>query len=354
MTPGHNEAFGFAEIRPILGEMGRKMADEQEELVSIKNDGALLNALSGPLANPYSGMGVAGRDRSVSTQISPAILLGRRELADAYAGDWLCRRVVDSIADDATKSPPELKLGGNEGGLKRANKVIALVSQALADLDVCGVFREAAILERLYGGSAIILGLDDGQEPDQPVNENSLRAVRWLRVLDRWHITGIGVDQSEPDLYMLSVGNGEQRLPDAPDAGTVMIHPTRVLRLNGEYLPSDLRRQNRGWGASVLQRMIASWRAYRTATAASAAMVDGWDLFTHRIAGLSQLIAAGREDDIRKRLEANSLGRSVWKSMLLDESEEVGWINRNVSGVDSILEKLREDVQGATGFDQVT
>lgn len=326
---------------------------EADELAQIRDDGALLNALGhNPLVNPASGMGTA-RDRSVYTQIGTTNLLTRDEVEQAYSGDWLCRRVVDLLAYEATKNPPLFVLGGQEGQLKRAAKMIAAVQQSITALDVMTVLREAAILARLYGGAAIIMGLDDGQEADQPLNAGSLRRVAWLRAVDRHHITpGPSMNPMSPDIYQLNVGSGGASLPgDNTAAGTQYVHPDRVLRIEGEFLPSILRRTNQGWGASVLQRMIGVWKQYRTATAASAAMVDAWDLFFHRITGLSQLIAAGKEDAIRKRLEANTLGRSVWRSMVIDESEEIGWINRSVGGVSDIIDRLRDDLQGATGLD---
>jgi hypothetical protein len=59
--------------------------------------------LTDSLANLMSSMGIAGRDKAVSTQYTFG-LLTQPQLENAYRGDWIARKVVDIPAQDATRA----------------------------------------------------------------------------------------------------------------------------------------------------------------------------------------------------------------------------------------------------------
>jgi hypothetical protein len=68
----------------------------------LRNDG---------LTNVFTGMGVRGRDKSLSTQTDPIIFLTQEELEGLY-GEWLPRRIVDIYAEQATRRGFKVLFGG--------------------------------------------------------------------------------------------------------------------------------------------------------------------------------------------------------------------------------------------------
>jgi hypothetical protein len=60
------------------------MSEETVDLGHATADGLR----SDGLANALTGMGIAGRDKSMSTQTQPIIFLGQEELEGLY-GEWL-------------------------------------------------------------------------------------------------------------------------------------------------------------------------------------------------------------------------------------------------------------------------
>ena len=62
------------------------------------------------------------------------------------------------------------------------------------------------------------------------------------------------------------------------------------------------------------------------------------------------MLAAGKEGQVKTRLELNDMSKSIYRGYAIDaEKEELAFVSRQFSGVSEILEKLRIDVIGASG-----
>jgi hypothetical protein len=129
----------------------------------------------------------------------------------------------------------------------------------------------------------------------------------------------------------------------------VNIHKDRILRFDGEWLPYRIRQRNYGWGMSTLQSVYDSFRFYSTGISSAATLLTEFDIFVHKLRGLSSMLAAGKEKDVRDRLVLNDMSKSIYRGYAIDaEKEELEFISRNFGGVGEILEKLRIDIIGAS------
>ena len=72
------------------------------------------------LANALTGMGIAGRDKSLATTTQPIVFLGQEELEGLY-GEWLPRRIVDIYAEQATRKGFKVIFGGEGAEIGRAH-----------------------------------------------------------------------------------------------------------------------------------------------------------------------------------------------------------------------------------------
>jgi phage-related protein (TIGR01555 family) len=300
----------------------------------LRNDG---------LANALTGMGIAGRDKSLSTQTQPIIFLSQEELEGLY-GEWLPRRIVDIYAEQATRKGFKVLFGG-EGAA--AEEVVG-IEQVIEDLYILENFMLASKNSRLYGGSVILLYIDDGRPADQPVDKSRIYAVEGMEVLDRWQIAPLInednlYDYSKATYYQIISGD----LINQPQL--VKIHRDRILRFDGDWLPYRIRQRNYGWGMSSLQTIYESFKHYWTGLNSAATLLCEFDIFVHKIRGLSQMLAAGKEKDVRDRLVLNDMSKSVYRGYAIDaEKEELEFISRNFGGVGEILEKMRVDIIGAS------
>jgi len=308
---------------------------------SFRNDGALVNVLT--------GLGVGGRDKTTATSIAFQSLLTEAELESLYTSG-IPRRYVDAISDEILRHRPTIKLGG--GDTEDDSELIATFDQFLQQSQFHYALSEVIKLQRLYGGAGMVLLLDDGLQPDEPVDPARIRAIRGYVPLSRHELIPEDfsiTDYSKPSHYRITTS---QRITDQQDSSyvNIRIHHTRVARFDGLYLPWNLRVRNTGWGQSVLQLCWNAFKRYESAMAGLESMSSDADTFVHKIPGLFNRVAAGNESDIRKRLEANNLSRSVYGGMVIDTEEDVSFMNRAVSNLASATDPFVKDLQAATGW----
>lgn len=291
--------------------------------------------------NPVSGLGTA-RDRLAYTQLNEANVLDREE-CDALYMHWICRRVVDHVADEITRVGWTVQMG-----LDSKAEEVPGIAAALRELNAEEELNEAIKAARQYGGSAIIMYLDDGREASEPVDWENLRAVTGLEAVDRWHLLPklepTTVRYNRPQAYELN-------LIDAFNDGPITIHSDRVLRLEGRRLPFRLRQANQGWGMSEMQPMLEAVSRYTHSLGDVQQILGDLDVFTHKIKGLATMLAAGKEQQVKDRLAVNDLSRSQYRGFAIDaDKEEIQFQSRNCSGLAEVLDALKEDLVGATGF----
>lgn len=305
-----------------------------------RNDGALINVLT--------GMGTAARDKSVATNVATSRLLSQAELEALYT-HGVPRRYVDAIADEILRHRPTIKFATTEDA---PTDVIPTFEAFLRDIQFPQALSEVIKLQRLYGGAVLVLLLDDGLQPEEPLDISRLRAFRGAIPLSRHHCIPEDVtltDYNKPTHYRITTS---QRLTEEQTTSYshIRIHASRIARFDGLYLPWDTRVRNTGWGQSVLQLVWGAYKRYEGAMSGLETMASDSDLFVHKIPGLMQRIAAGNEADLRRRLEANSLSRSVYGGMVVDTEEQLEFLNRTLSNLASATDPFIKDLQAATGW----
>lgn len=294
------------------------------------------------LANALTGMGT-GRDKSKHTSAQPIIFLTQEELENLY-GEWIPKRIVDIVAEQSTRKGFKVLFGG-EGA---AAQEVAGVEQIIESLYILENFLLASKNARLYGGSVILLYIDDGRPADQPVDKRNIRSIEGMEVLDRWQIAPMIeednlYDYSKATYYQIISGD----LIRQPQL--TRIHKDRILRFDGEWLPYRIRQRNYGWGMSSLQTVYDSFKHYWTGLNSAATLLTEFDIFVHKLRGLSTMLAAGKEADVRNRLVLNDMSKSVYRGYAIDaEKEELEFVSRNFAGIGEVLEKLRVDIIGAS------
>jgi phage-related protein (TIGR01555 family) len=312
-----------------------------EELVDLGHNGDSTLRADG-LVNALTGMGTR-RDKSQYTNSTPIVFLSQEELENLYS-EWIPKRIVDIVAEQSTRKGFKVLFGG-EGA---AAEEVSGVEQVIEDLYILENLGLASKNARLFGGAVILLYIDDGRSAEQPVDYKNIRSVEGMEVLDRWQIAPV---ISENSLYDYSKATYYQIISGdlIRQPQLTKIHKDRILRFDGEWLPYRIRQRNYGWGMSTLQSAYDSFRFYSTGISSAATLLTEFDIFVHKLRGLSSMLAAGKEKDVRDRLVLNDMSKSIYRGYAIDaEKEELEFISRNFGGVGEILEKLRIDIIGAS------
>ena len=314
-----------------------------EGIVSLGHNGQSGVRIDG-LQNVFTGMGTA-RDKTTRTSVKAIEFMNKEDLEGLYV-HWLMRRIVDLVADESTREGFEILFGGE--GVNA--QTLSGVEQAIEDLEILHHFNEAAKTSRLYGGSAIILYIDDGRKADQPVDINNIRSVEGMECLDRDQIAPV---ISEESIYDYSKSNYYQIISGdlIQQPNLTYIHKDRILRFDGIWLPYRVRQKNYGWGMSVLQSVYESFKHYYSGTSSIATLLTEFDIFVHKVRGLAAMLAAGKESQVKDRLQLNDMSKSIYRGYAIDaEKEELAFVSRQFGGVSEILEKLRLDIIAASGI----
>jgi phage-related protein (TIGR01555 family) len=307
---------------------------------NARNDSEL--RIDGALTNVLTGMGVPGKDRKLGNSIRINALLSENQLEELYK-NGLIRRYIDAIPEAILRHHPTITLGSTTPEDENTD-LIPDFNRFLQASHFDHALREVVQLQRLYGGAGLVLLLDDGGTPEEPVNLKTLRGVRGYVPLSRHELIPEDVsftDYSKPEHYRISTN---QRLEPGQTESYVntLIHSSRVARFDGLYLPWNLRARNTGWGMSCIEVIWDAFQNYEGALSGLNSLLSEGDLLVHKIPGLMQRIASGGEADIRKRLEINNLARSVYGALVVDKEEEVTNISRGPEQPGSSHRALRQ------------
>ena len=303
-------------------------------------DGALINTLT--------GLGTS-KSKETHIRVGGIQVLSQPEL-DALYTYGLIRRIVDSIANEVTKKLTTVEVGDET----EAEEIewLPQFDEFLKQTEFHQAFSEVIKYQRLYGGAGLVLLIDDGLPPEEPVDETRIRSINGYVPLSRHELIPDDVtfiDYSRPTHYRITTS---QKLSDVQTESAVnlRIHHSRVARFDGLWLPYRLRTTNSGWGQSVIGSVWYAIKKYWSALDGLGEIAEDASLFVHQIPGLFQRIASGNESDLKKRLEANSLSRSVYGGLAIDTEEQVDFLSRNLSGLKDALDPFIQEIQAALGW----
>jgi len=291
--------------------------------------------------NLFTGMGTL-HDKRMSTTFSAKSFMNEMELSDLYVDDGIAKRIVDIIPDEMLKKGFEIE--GDEA---------SLVQSTLEELGALHEIEMSLKWNRLFGGAVCVMGIDDGGKLDTPLNETIIRTLDFLRVYDRFR-----VQWTSNDLYI----DPEEKKYGKVQWYTIYpvgsygvnsgfrVHESRCLVLSGVSIPDQARQLNQGWGASYLQHCYDQIRDLNDVYGGLGHIVQDFVFGTLTIQNLQELMAAGKEQLVKDRLELMDLSRHMINTLLLDERETYTKHASTVSGLAEIVEKFVQAVCMVTGI----
>lgn len=216
--------------------------------------------------------------------------------------------------------PPTVPLKPQAPGKPKKKPEASTLSDDLMDaareMDADQKLLEGFTWGQLYGGALAILGANDGQEIDQPLNEKKVRSFDFIHVVDRRYAQAFKYYEDPrhpkfgmPELYQVGEPNFGQ---------WAVVHESRCLRFGGVRVDARRRRSNAGWDNSVLQRPYESIRDFSAAFQAVGYMMADASQGVFKLSGLVQAIASGEKDAIQARMALVDMTRGVARSVLLD------------------------------------
>jgi phage-related protein (TIGR01555 family) len=320
--------------------------------------------LDGALVNVLTGLGTA-KDRNEAIGVKRSRILSESAVDALYEQSWLIRRIVDKLPQQGTRSGWDLSVGDETSSRMKAqlDDVVGWTEK----LHLRQGLAAAATYSRLYGGGALVLIADDRTPIDKPLNLRRLRTIHGFYPIDRWRLypaagwSGIGEPESywfwtqaDRELQKLNDQAGSKVVTsaglDLTEATQIEIHSSRVIRFEGLSCSWRSQQERQWWGVSVVDLVWDVFKRWETGQQSAADILHDFDLVVHKLPGLANMLAAGGEDKLRQRLQANALARSTIGAYLLNDNEELTNFTRSAAGIADIISSLKSEITGASGL----
>lgn len=291
----------------------------------------------GPYENVFLNVGNKG-DRSAYTRAVTPRLLQYTELEGLYEGDGFARRIVDLPAEEMVRAGYDVEGVEDDGDVRAELENI----QALEKL--CDAMRWAS----LYGGSIVVMLINDGGTLEDPLAVEKSKSLEQLRVYDRWQVTHYRkyLDPNDmrfgkTELYMVS-----------PIEGTpYIVHESRCLVFDGVPVPDRVRERNDSWGASKLQQCYDQLTRFGMSHVWANALLERAQQAVHGIPELTNLLRApGGEALVRKRVDLVDMTRSINNTIVIDAAESYDLKSTSLTGVSDIVDRLGLALSAVTGI----
>ena len=364
---------------------------EREDVVRLPN-------VVDTLQNLLTGLGT-GKD---PTQNSAFILtlLDRNVLENMYRSDWISRKVVNAPAEDMTREWRNWQANEDQ---------IESLESCEKTHNIQVKVKKWIIRARLYGGAALVLGVDDGKDPSEPLDLDNIKqdSLKFVVVLNRYELNAgpriydvqspwytrpayytvatpmfgfegesgitqpitpgtppqesvpgsIKQEQQRATLFrkisniipFRRPGSISAEIESLPWISPVQIHPSRVCELAGNELPDwRLAPLGGGWGDSVLQTVDDALRDAGTVFGGIAQMIADAKVDVVKIPNLSKILSSNEYSSrLMQRFGFSNQSKSIINALLLDKEEEWERIRTEFGGLPMIMHEYITFVSGA-------
>ena len=301
----------------------------------MKNDG---------YAEAFTGLGT-NRDRSSGIRAKSAYLLQQQELSDLYISDGYARKIVDIVAEECTRAGICLE-GFEDEKLKDS------VQSKLQSLNAMTHMNSALRWGRLYGGSVVIYGLNDGGTLDTPLNMDGIKNVEFVRIYDRFQAA---IQKRYNDPLNENFGKPEYYLISPVDGGSPYeVHESRCHIVDGESVPDLIRQINQGWGGSVLQSCIDQLTRLGASHQWANAILERSQQAVHKIPNLADTLRSqGGEALVQKRIDVVDMVRGILNTIVVDGMEDYSVTSLPMTGVTDLLDRFAEALAGVSNIPMI-
>jgi phage-related protein (TIGR01555 family) len=274
--------------------------------------GAMMGYVRDTLVNWLSGLGTPKDKRAHHHWAITPISQG--ELNMAYRGDWIARKGIDIPAKDMTRAWRSWQAEPDD---------ITTIEKAERDLKLQLRTRQALQKARLFGGGAIIIGLDDSAGPqDTPLELDRVKAgsLKFLHAVSRWELNA---GDLQDDIAITGFQEPKYYYRQMPDGNQVKIDASRVVRFIGNEVLDSTQRDIQGWGDSVLQSVNDAVLAASSTIANVAGMVEEAKIDIIRMPELMKNFSTqDYETRLTRRFSYVNSAQSIINARLMDKDEE--------------------------------
>lgn len=292
--------------------------------------------------NQVTGLGTS-RDKAAFTQYERQGRLDDETAQSLLDEDDLAATICETVPEQMMREGFKVVIPDDKEAEKRTNKAI----------EKCGFIEQltnALVWERGFGGSAVILGCDDGQDMSEPLDNTRLRRILYCNAMDRrdlvpqyWYDDPEAEKYGVPEVYRCNFFFAGLHRPngDAPiRTRLVNIHESRMLVFRGTRTTIRGRLRMHGWGNSVLSRVAPALATFNSNWQSVRNIMTDASQGVFKIKDLISLLASDNQATLLERLAMLDRGRSVARAIIVDaDNEDFERRDTTLSGLPDLIDR---------------
>ena len=273
-------------------------------------------------------------------------------LTTMYEGNGLFVRIIDTPAEEALKHGFELNLNNKD--------LDSYVEELLDELEWEEKAATAIKWARLYGGSIIVMIINDGRGIDEPVDWNNIKSIDELLVFERAVVTPdysrIYVDEikGSKSTRIQRFGEPQYYLVSSTDC-YFTVHESRCLIFRNGKLPDQTSDSNyRYWGMPEYVRIKRALRETITAHENSTKFLERSVQPIYSMKNLASILGTDEgEDKIMRRLDTIDMARSLMNSIAIDaDGESYDFKTFQFTGIKDVIDATCNMLSALTNIPQ--
>ena len=275
------------------------------------------------------------------------------QLTEFYEGNGLFAKIIDAPAEEA------IKHGFHLDDIKD-QAVTDFCFESLDELDWEETAMTALKWSRLFGGSIVVMLINDGKGIDEPLDWSNIQSIDDLRVYDRSLIQPdttslFSYERNDPFRTRASRLGTPERYHIYSKYGNFTVHESRCLIFPNGTLPENTTHSTyEFWGMPEYVRIRRAIRDTELAHSNASKMLDRSVQAVYKMKDLAQLLATEDGEDMAvKRLQTIDLARGLLSSILLDaDGEDYDFKQFQFGGVNEIIDTTCNFLSALTSIPQ--
>lgn len=326
----------------------------REQMVNQRGAAIIDGKNNGYRADGYSNMlNKVGtkQDNSTAYQYSAEPFVTDMELSRLYEGNGLFSKIINRPAEEAVKHGLDIDFGDED--------ISEYIEEELDELSWESKFATAEKWARLYGGSIIVMLVDDGRGLEEPLDWDNVKGLKELRVYDRSIV--------QPDYFGLYGVQNYNNIDFNPSLGEpeyyqvfsiygyFVVHKSRCLVFkNGELPEQTTSALYRFWGIPEYIKIRRSLRECITSHEDGVKLLERCVQAIYKMKNLSQLLSTDEgEDKVLQRLQVIDMARGILNSIAIDnDGEDYDYKQQSLSGVKEIIDSTCNMLSAVTDIPQ--
>jgi phage-related protein (TIGR01555 family) len=318
---------------PLFDQFGKTLS------ATIDEDGNRIEQRSDRWVNSWTGIGTMG-DKTVHGHFDPVWRVLDQELVNLWNGSPIAQKIVEKVPKEMFRMGYQMEADG----------VSAAEAEDFHDWLIDAFNFDDVTLEsfrwgRLFGGGLLVMGLNDGRHPWEPLDEENIKSLDYLNWVDRrfayaqsQYARLNGPNYGKVEVYLISNAiagagwntYGQVVKPVPPDqlkasgADITLVHESRCIRFDGN--PADIvtRQRLAGWNWSVLQVVYDAMRKFEHCFDSAEYLLADASQGVFKLHGLMKAITAGQRQALAQRVMVMEQTRSVMRGIALDAGNADG------------------------------